>query len=377
MKIFIAANAFHNFGGGDVIFSELGKRWSRLGAKVTIATNQKGKEFCLHRGISIHQIIVWGTSVFDSYSVVVSLLIKTFNSVVNALKIDYSGYDAIFSMSDYWPDIFPAVIAKIKNPHIKWIAACYLIHPAPSLIQKGRTKKCIAWIVQQLSLRLVSRYADAVWTASQADTKGFYNNKQLTRKTVLAIRGGIDLHLSASASKQLKRYDAVFVGRFHEQKCIDELLDIWKEVVEVIPKARLGLIGGGLQEKYLRTKAATAGLNANVSFLGVMDGAKKVAVLKSSRMFISASRHDSGNIALDEVLACGILGIIYDLPKMDYPKGVIKISVGDSSAFRDSIVRLLQSKSERARLGKEGFAFIKQFDWNVKARQTLTFIRSL
>src|SRR3972149_11289440 len=66
MRVFISANAFHNFGGGDVIFSELGKRWSRLGAEVTISTNLKGKNFCLRRGISTKEIIVWSTSLFDA-----------------------------------------------------------------------------------------------------------------------------------------------------------------------------------------------------------------------------------------------------------------------------------------------------------------------
>ena len=51
-----------------------------------------------------------------------------------------------------------------------------------------------------------------------------------------------------------KKYDAVFIGRFHPQKGVLELIDIWKRVVNKKPQAKLAMIGDGPLMKKVQLK---------------------------------------------------------------------------------------------------------------------------
>jgi glycosyltransferase involved in cell wall biosynthesis len=193
----------------------------------------------------------------------------------------------------------------------------------------------------------------------------------------MKIRGGVDIRLAESVRTHSTRYDGVFVGRFHEQKNIIELLTIWRMVLRTIPSVRLGLVGAGPLERELKTFVANAGMTKNIFFLGVRDGQDKYGILKSSKVFLSASLTDSGNIALDEALSCGVPGIVFNLSRLDYPAGVVKIPIGNKDKFVHAILRLLRNPAERSRLGREGRSFIRRYDWSATSRDTYALLRGI
>ena len=74
-------------------------------------------------------------------------------------------------------------------------------------------------------------------------------------------------------------------------------------------------------------------------------------------------------MAAAEGMAWGLAGISYDLRalKTYYPRGMVKVPVGDKAAFASTIVRLLMDDSERRRLGKEARELIMEM-WNWESR---------
>jgi len=61
---------------------------------------------------------------------------------------------------------------------------------------------------------------------------------------IKTIRMGVD-STTISDIRSEKIYDACFVGRFHPQKGLSDLIEIWSRVCNEKKDAKLGLIGGG------------------------------------------------------------------------------------------------------------------------------------
>lgn len=377
MQILVFANSYTDMSGGDKIFAEYSRRWARRGERVLILTNEKGRAFCLRHGIDSAAVQVWRASFADRFGVYYSTTYKTLISVVQGLRFRREGVHVAFSASHLWPDVFAALLAKLRTPRAKWVAACYLITPFPwdRTYAGGRLRALLLYMAQFLSIWVIRWFADGVFTASLADRAHFDKGRLAGR--VMAVRGGVDVQTISTVPAQRPVYGAVFLGRFHPQKCLDELIDIWKMVLQHAPASMLALVGAGPLEKKLRRRVADESLQGLVKFLGVQDGVEKYKTLKSSRLFVSASRFDSGNLALDEALACGVPGVVYDLPHFDYPQGVIKVPVGDAQAFAAVILRLLDNEDERRQLGEAATSFAATLDWDLRAAQALNFIRQL
>lgn len=368
MQITIFANAFHIVSGGDKIFAEYAKRWKKAGEKVDIITNEKGKQFCLQHGIRPTDITLWRASSADAWGVFGTSVYKTFASIIRVVRNPFSDTDVLFAASYLWPDLLPALIAKFKDPTRTLVVAWYIFAPAPwnERYQGPFLNGLIFYLMQKISYLLVTLFADRILTASSVDVPKFDKFARL-KGNVMAVRGGIDYQFFAKTEKQKKIYDAVFVGRFHPQKNIDDLITIWGAVVAVQPDAKLALVGTGYMKKKLMARVRTLGLRDHVMFLGSLDGKEKANVLASSKMFLSASQFDSGNIALDEALATGVPGIVYDLPELDYDAGVVRVPVGNGYRFIQAILHLLGNDKRRKRLGNAGQKIARAWDWNTKA----------
>ena len=65
-----------------------------------------------------------------------------------------------------------------------------------------------------------------------------------------------------------RKYDACFVGRFHQQKGVLVLIDIWKEVVKLKPDAKLAMIGNGPLEEEVKNRAKEYGIGNNIDLFG-------------------------------------------------------------------------------------------------------------
>ncbi len=365
MKIIIFANTFYLVSGGDVIFAELAKAWQKS-FELKVVTNEKGKSFSVEKGVSPSNIHLQKSSYIDFLPL---LLVELYKSLISSLRELFTKRDAdiIFSSSFFWPDIVPAVIAKIKNPKAKLVIGIYLLFPPPLSFKKyhgGQLKLLFLYLCQSLSLVLTRFFADLVLTASVNDLDKF-------KTSSLAIRGGVDMQAASKLKVTKKKYDLVYFGRFHSQKGILDMLKIWKKIKQVQPKTKFLMMGGGPMEEEIKDEVKRLGLQNSITFSGVVGGSNKFKLLKSSKVFTSASRFDTGNMALDEALSCGVPGVVYDLPHMHYPKGVIKVSIGNKVKMRKEIKSLLSDSKKRNRLGREGKEFIKNYDWKNTSQKIL------
>jgi glycosyltransferase involved in cell wall biosynthesis len=173
----------------------------------------------------------------------------------------------------------------------------------------------------------------------------------------------------------------VFVGRFHAQKGIHDLLRIWKLVTIQKPDARLAVIGFGDRSEMRRIKSELREMRIgpNIDLHGYIDGKEKVRVIKASRVAVIPSYYESWGIVVAEALACRVPVVAYNLPafKEVYGEKILYAPLGDVKRCSKQILRLLNNHALSKRVALEGAKFIKDFDWSESAEKTLSYIDSL
>jgi glycosyltransferase involved in cell wall biosynthesis len=372
MNILITNHSYDTvISGGDVIAAEYARSWQNSGHSVIIATHQSGAQFFMSRGIQNSMLAITPGASSEKYGLLLAGIVKTISAFFQSLFLKTANPDMIFSSSWMWTDFIPALIFKLRYPKACFVTGCYLLLAPPKFANYGKSfiDRWALWLVYKTGFFLMIHTADIVWTASKIDASNLA--KKYNIKTC-AIRGGVDVSMSKKVRNEKKIYDAVFLGRFHPQKNILELIPIWKQVVNQIPDARLIIIGNGFLKEAIQKKIVSFQLEKNIILYNCMDGYEKFRMLAESKLFISSSHTDSGNLALDEALACGVPGVIYDLPLVDYPKGVKKVTRFELTLFAETIIQLLKNTKEREELAIDAIEFGESLDWKISAEKALS-----
>ena len=378
--IFIANNNVGTgFSGGDRIFTEFLKNWKGkadlilLGSEEALnMSKERGIDIKLVQTDKVNKSMPGGTLDFITH-----IFRRTFKGIIciRKNKKELRDADFVYSASDFYPDFIPAIILKLKNPKIKWIAGYYLFAPSPFSSEsvyrgKDKLKGIFYWFTQIFSHFLIKNFADYVFVTNEPDRKKFIG-KRFDEGKVIAIRGGVDIDLANSVSETDKEYDAVFIGRFHPTKGVMELIDAWAEVCEKKHKARLGLIGVGVLENEMRDKVARLNLQDNIVFLGFVDGLEKNKIFKKSRVALYPSTLDHWSMAPVEAMAAGLPLVTFNVGTLKHldPKGMIRVDCFDIKEFAQGIIDLLGDKVLYENMRKEAYDWASKWDWKVRSKE--------
>ncbi len=106
----------------------------------------------------------------------------------------------------------------------------------------------------------------------------------------------------------------LFLGRIHEKKGCDMLIQAFAQVATEHPDVDLVIAGPdqvGLQAK-LKKQAMTAGVADRVFWPGMLNGAAKYGAFRAASAFVLPSHQENFGIAVAEALACGTPVLISD-----------------------------------------------------------------
>lgn len=391
-EIDIIANTMIESGlsGGNRIYIEIAKCWVKKGVKINIFSSEVGKAICLENGLSLASFYTWSIpkifkrkKVFSRFDIFLLYLWGIINGVVLYFKnFNQSEEKIIWTTSDYWPDSLLGIFAKLKNKNSFWIGSLFLFAPNPLVgFRENGTrsfpsiKNLLFYLTQAPISFLTKKLANLIFVTSQPDKDKFvkFGKKE---DSVVVIKGGVN---STWANKYLegkqvekKIYDACFMGRFHPQKGVLELVDIWFEVCRVKKNAKLIMVGHGELENAVKEKIIKKGLSNNILVKGFLaDGVEKFDVFKKSRMVLHPAVYDSGGMAAAEAMAWGLPGVSFDLAalKTYYPYGMLKAKVGDIKDFAKLILKLLNDKKLYYNTATTAKSLIaKEWNWERKAK---------
>ena len=377
--------------GGDRIYIEFARRWARRGYQITIYLWEEGLIMCRDiynlKEVNFH---LWSAKIVQGIPFAVGYVYRIFSGIVNALKLKFSEDAIVYSSSDFWQDSIPAMILKLKNKNVKWIAGFYLFAPKPwqqDSPYKGRRFIIgLFYYLSQLPVYWIAkRYADMVFVTSELDVEKFITKKR-GRNKIAVIRGGVDTgpsteYLSSDNVTPIsgRKYDACFVGRFHYQKGVLELIDIWKLICQRKPNAKLAMIGVGSLESEVKNRITELRLNYNIDLLGFKDGEEKYEVFKQSKIVVHPAIYDSGGMAACEAMAWGLPAVSFDLGalKTYYPRGMLKTSCFDLDEFAKNVLRLLKDNGLYQRTSKNAISWAREWDWDKRAEDILQQVRTI
>jgi len=363
--VFVANNNIGSgLSGGDRIFIELMRGWGRR-AQITLIGSEEAIAIARARGVTASTTIESDHRNTSANCESIPGLIRHFPRRTvkggRAVRLNWpslSDADAVYSASDFYPDVLPAFNIKRRKPGVTWIAGYYLFVPSPYDKEspyrgKNTARGFLYWLMQIPSYWLVNKFADYVFVTSQPDVRRFVTGRR-SEGSVVVVQGGVDTYESEKylASADVipvgsRKYDACFVGRFHYQKGVVELVDIWRLVLKEVKDARLAMIGNGPLEGEVRAKIRSYGLENNIELLGFRDGLPKYDVFRQSKMILHPATYDSGGMAAAEGMAWRLPAVSFDLEalKTYYPQGMLKSEKENLGDFAGNVIRLLKDKA--------------------------------
>lgn len=156
----------------------------------------------------------------------------------------------------------------------------------------------------------------------------------------------------------------VSVGRLHDQKGIDMLLDAWAETAPRHPDWRLRIYGSGEDEEILKKQCTALGLDDCVDWMGRTSDVP--GALRSGSVFVLSSRGEGFPLALMEAMAAGLPCAAFDCAPgvheiiRDGEDGLLA-TLGNTGELARRLDTLMSDKALRDSMGEAARANIQRF----------------
>jgi len=391
-NLVIIANAALGKGlsGSDRIFIELAKNLTET-VKVNVCVWEEGYEMCQRQNLKGVTYEKWFLGNLKNLPFLINYFYRILTGIYYSLKLQIRKEDTekfvFYAASDFWQDFIPFIIFKLRFPKALFIGSYYLASPNPfigyrkeyeKLIQLPKIRDIAFYLQHLIPKFLLPIVSDYILVTSDPDKK-YFTNRGFPEKKLYSIMGGVNFENYKNLSNNLtKKYDAIFYGRFHPQKGVLELIDIWKLVLKKAPGAKLIMIGNGPLFSEVENKIIENRLSNNIFLKGHMDDSEeKLRIFAESKVVVHPAVYDSGGMASAEIMYLEVPGVSFDLEalKTYYPKGMLKTKCFDLEEFSDNIYQLLIDKELYKKTATEAKeCVVENFDWNKKANTIMNFI---
>jgi glycosyltransferase involved in cell wall biosynthesis len=164
----------------------------------------------------------------------------------------------------------------------------------------------------------------------------------------------------------------ISIGRLHDQKGIDMLLDSWADVAPLHPDWTLRIYGSGEDEELLRTQCTALGLDGSVAWLGRTDDVP--GALRGGSVFVQSSRGEGFPLALMEAMATALPCAAFDCAPgvreivRDGADGLLA-TVGNTSELARHLDTLMSDQALRDRMGATARMNVQRFSTDAVVRR--------
>lgn len=206
----------------------------------------------------------------------------------------------------------------------------------------------------------------------------FYNNELKDKKTkCIYIPHSLDYIPEETSSLEYR--NIISVGRLSKEKGYDDLIDVFKLVIEKKPDWKLNIIGDGDQRGILEEKIDEKNLSSSVILHGYRDKKYIESILLKSSIYAMASHEESFGIVLIEAQSFGIPCVAFDSAKgaLEIIENNINgylIKNRDKEEMANKLIKLIENKELRYSMGKESKKNSYKFSKENISRQWFDFL---
>lgn len=347
--------------GGARHAIEMARRWISAGQPLSIMTTEIGIENLRLDGFDgplVRLPWLWP----DRLSIPLLYLARSLQAVFH-LPWRRAG-TILYGTSDMLPDVIPAFLYRLLRKDSFWAGCVFHLVPPPSERAGSGLANRLSHVGQGLSLRMMRSMADMV-IVDNVILEGQLAALGFRPESLLLTNMGTDLPVITGGAREGP--EACYVGRLHPSKGVFELVEIWKEVVKLLPGSRLAVAGAGPEQLVADLERAfdEAGLGELVELLGYVSREELERLLSSSKVFVSASREEGFGISVVEAMSYGLPAVVSGLPHFSrlFGDALIQVQPGDVSGFAEKVVELLSDDRLRKATGRRSRELASRFTW--------------
>jgi glycosyltransferase involved in cell wall biosynthesis len=253
------------------------------------------------------------------------------------------------------PAIYAAVAARLAGvPSV--------VSTRHSLVAPPRER------IMEMKYGVAAKFCDWVVGICDATVENVKNLRSVpSAKIVRVYNGAVPLtRVEQNAQPPKSGFTLVYVGRLAAVKNHALLLNAFRIALAEMPSLRLWMVGDGPERKMLESLAAKSGIVGEVTFWGQqLDVAP---FFSAADAFIMSSKSEGLPMSLLQALSLGVPAIVTNIGGMAevvrLANAGYTVSVTDSQAMGEAIVRLAKSDAEREQFSRSGeSAFHRYFSF--------------
>lgn len=271
--------------------------------------------------------------------------------IVNEIKPD-----VLVSMGDYSRGVVWKVNYSCKKYVENHFSKKYIIEGREIEKEETLKKRLKNFYREYNAKKLIEKY-DAFLVLTEEDKKNWGGNNKIK-----VINNPLTFYPIESST--LNQKCIISLGRLHEGKGYDMLIDIWKKVNRIYSDWTLEIYGEGNERKKLQTKIDEKGLTNVFKLMGKTNNVYEK--LLNSSLYVMTSRYEGFGMVLIEAMSCGLPVISFDCSCG--PKEIIKnnengyiCKLGDIDDMANKIIYLIKNSELRKKFGKESKELAKNY----------------
>ena len=205
----------------------------------------------------------------------------------------------------FW-ELYMLLYLLIKGKHFKLVSTYHADAPHYTIVSKIADFIRMFWLFP-----LLKKHDTIISTSKEYAYHSFVLRHFLDKTIILPIKIREDeLRIKPKRPKiKLSKNDrtVLFIGRLHGYKGVEYLIEAFANVLEKINNAKLVIVGGGPLKNKLIDLSKKLGIDNHVYFLGRINDAEKIWLLKNSDLLVlpSINRGEAFGITMVEAMYFG------------------------------------------------------------------------
>ena len=323
-KIHFVANGVFSttIAGGDIHFLKLAEAAAKAGHPVNFFGGHALQQVLAHHKIPATITLTDDAAMADNHQGKLGGQLALFQDYYRRYRrtmrlLDHiAAEDLVYAVSDSWIDVLPtagaparrkAMILHMESPRLGQI----LMRSRPD-VDALRLASLHYWASQERSLHRFAKCPQKHVFYLHPLMRPRLQKLGVRDEEMTQVSYGLDVAAADAVPAQPRIYDAVWIGRVHRQKGIDDLLETFQFLARRLENFQAVLIGN-LRERLLPLVTARR-LEQHVTFSGFVSETEKIRLFKSSRVFLMPSKHEGSPRVIGESIIAGTPVVAYDVP---------------------------------------------------------------
>ena len=208
-------------------------------------------------------------------------------------------------------------------------------------------------------IRLFYPFADVIFAPSKSRAKDLIEFYSLPKKKVKIVPNWTTL-VNKKITPRQKKYDLIYVGRLAKNKNLKFLLRGVKRLIKYKKDVTLCLVGGGEEEKRLRSWVKHNNVGGNIIFIGTKYEVEDY--LSRAKIFVLASKDEGAPLAILEAMAAKLPVLSYNYPGVEeiIKEGETGFIYKNLTEFVKKTLMLLQNSAKREKIGQKARDCVKK-----------------